>query len=360
MTHLGGREQARTQGSRGCFESRLEPSCPRETCARYLGRLAAVGYALLFAATGVAAAEPADDILLDKRNAGDYSRRGADTCLGCHDEEEPFPTLDVFFTVHGHPRVDGSPFAMDGAEPPAGLQCEACHGPIGDHGRQILPDGVEREPILNFGKRGNAEASLQNGLCLQCHRTYERARWSGSAHERADMACADCHRIHAETDAVRTMAGQNETCWSCHRDVAADALKRSAHPLRDSQLVCRDCHDPHGTDNEKLNIRATANETCFTCHAEMRGPFLWEHPPVVEDCMLCHSPHGSNQPALLVRRPPQLCQACHSSPGHRSLALGPEQLPPRPTSEFLLAKACLNCHGEVHGSNHPSGNLFRR
>ena len=308
-----------------------------------------------------AAPEPADDTLLDKLSEGDYSRRGADTCLGCHDEEEPFPTLEVFRTVHGHPGIDGSPFAMDGSPlPPAGLQCEACHGPIGEHGRQILPDGVEREPILNFGSPSNAEPSLQNGLCLQCHRTYERARWAGSAHERADMACADCHRIHAETDTVRTMAGQNETCWSCHRDVAADALKRSAHPLRDGQLVCRDCHDPHGTDNDKLTVRATANETCHTCHAELRGPFLWEHPPVVEDCMLCHAPHGSNQPSLLHRRAPQLCQACHSSPGHRSLALGPDQLPPRPTSEFLLAKACLNCHTEVHGSNHPSGNLFRR
>lgn len=317
--------------------------------------------AWLFAGAVAGAGDKAHDLLVEKLKAGEYSRRGADGCLGCHDEEESFPTVDVFRTVHGHPGDDGSPFAMTGTpKPPAGLQCEACHGPSGEHDRQILPDGVEREPIVNFGRRGNAEASLQNGLCLQCHRTYERARWVGSAHEQADLACADCHRIHAETDTVRTMSGQNGTCWNCHRDVAADALKRSAHPLRDGQLVCRDCHDPHGTNNDKLNVRATASETCIACHTEFRGPFLWEHPPVVEDCVLCHSPHGSNQPALLVRRPPQLCQACHSSPGHRSLAFTPDQLPPRPTSEFLLAKACLNCHGEIHGSNHPSGHLFRR
>ncbi|MDE0036187.1 MAG: DmsE family decaheme c-type cytochrome [Gammaproteobacteria bacterium] len=341
---------ARYQGRRG-----VAPDAQRARGA------AALGWPFLFVSVIAGAADQAHDTLRDKLAAGDYSRRGADTCLGCHDEEEPFPTLDVFVTVHGHPQVDGSPFEMDPtAELPAGLQCEACHGPIGDHGRQILADGVAREPILNFGERGNAEASLQNDLCLQCHRTYERTRWEGSAHELAGMACADCHRIHAETDAVRSMSGQNETCWGCHRSVAADALKRSAHPLRDGQLVCRDCHDPHGTDNDKLNVRATGNETCFKCHAELRGPHLWEHPPVVEDCTICHVPHGSNQPALLVRRPPQLCQACHSSVGHRSFAQGPDQLPPRPTSEFLLAKACLNCHAEVHGSNHPSGNLFRR
>lgn len=312
-------------------------------------------------ASGTAAVDGHHDRLVQKLEQGDYSRRGADNCLGCHDEEEPFPTLALFRTVHGHPRIEGSPFATDGAaDPPAGLQCEACHGPMGEHGRQILAENAEREPVLNFGRRGNADATLQNGLCLQCHQTYERARWAGSAHEQADLACADCHRIHAETDTVRTMDGQNRTCWGCHREVAADALKTSAHPLRDGELVCRDCHDPHGTDSDKLNVRASANETCHTCHAEKRGPFLWEHPPAVEDCMTCHTPHGSNQPALLVRRAPQLCQACHSSVGHRSLAQLPDKVAPRPTSEFLLAKACLNCHSEVHGSNHPSGNLLRR
>ena len=130
--------------------------------------------------------------------------------------------------------------------------------------------------------------------------------------------------------------------------------------MRESQLVCQDCHDPHGGDGESLAIRSTANETCYACHAEKRGPFLWEHPPAAEDCGVCHAPHGSNQPALLVRRAPQLCQACHSSVGHRSFPALASQLPPGPASEFLLAGACLNCHTEVHGSNHPSGDRLRR
>ena len=47
--------------------------------------------------------------LVAKLAAGDYSRRGADLCLTCHDEEEPFPTAAVFDTLHGHPNVAGSP-----------------------------------------------------------------------------------------------------------------------------------------------------------------------------------------------------------------------------------------------------------
>ncbi len=41
------------------------------------------------------------------------------------------------------------------------------------------------------------------------------------------------------------------------------------------------------------------NETCYTCHADKRGPFLWEHQPVNEDCTNCHTPHGSNITPLL-------------------------------------------------------------
>ena len=301
------------------------------------------------------------DELVQKLVDGDFSRRGADGCLGCHDEDEPFPTLAVFATVHGHPAVPHSPFDMsDSATAPGGLQCEACHGPAGEHGRRMLRDESRREPMLNFAAQGNAEPVFQNSLCLACHETYQRAHWAGSPHEEADLSCGDCHRIHAETDAVRMPAEQSQICGSCHGNVLAEALKRSSHPMRDGQLVCRDCHDPHGGIGEALALRAGVNEACVSCHAEKRGPFLWEHPPAAEDCMICHTPHGSNQPALLARRAPQLCQECHSSVGHRSLPQMTEGLPSGRASEFLLANACLNCHSEVHGSNHPSGALLRR
>ena len=319
--------------------------------------------ATVVASSPASGKEPDDthNLLVSKLQAGEFSRRGADTCLACHDEEDQFPTLEVFRTVHGHPSIEGSPFASsaDGM-PPAGLQCEACHGPIGEHGRPILAEGASREPILNFGARGNAEPRLQNTMCLSCHADYERAHWAGSAHEEANLACVDCHVIHASTDPVRSQMEQAAVCTTCHRNVTADAFKFSAHPIRDGQLACRDCHDPHGTQNEALTLATSTNEMCFTCHAEKRGPFLWEHPPAVEDCAICHTPHGSNQPSLLVRRAPQLCQGCHSSVGHRSLPQMADQLRPGQSSEFLIANACLNCHTEVHGSNHPSGSLLRR
>ena len=322
--------------------------------------LAATVALLAVAPSGQDDTRYAHEELVQKLADGDYSRRGADGCLGCHDEEEPFPTLELFATVHGHPAIAGSPFAMDDASPPGGLQCESCHGPAGEHDRRMLPEGARREPVLNFGERGNATPELQNALCLACHETYERAHWLGSAHEEADLACADCHRLHANTDAVRVPDMQGQVCGACHGSVLADALKRSSHPMRQGQLICRDCHDPHGGVGEALALHDGVNEACLACHAEKRGPFLWEHPPAAEDCLTCHMPHGSNQPGLLTRRAPQLCQECHSSVGHRSLAQMADQLPPGAASEFLLANACLNCHSEVHGSNHPSGAWLRR
>ena len=338
---------------------------------------------------GAARAQPggaAHDELVVRLAAGDYSRRGADTCLRCHDAEAdaqvpplrcgapplpaalgggadcattPFSTTAVFATVHGHPGVPGSPFVQGAARPPAGLQCESCHGPVGDHGERRLAEDERRAPMVRFGARANVWPDLANQFCLACHADYGRARWTGGVHEQADVGCADCHRIHGARDPVRERFGQTAMCAACHQAVRADLAKLSSHPLRDGALVCADCHDPHG-GNAGLAREPDGNEACTECHAELRGPFLWEHPPAAEDCGICHLPHGANQPALLVRRPPQLCQGCHSSVGHRSLPQLAQRAPGDFGAEFLFAGGCLNCHAQVHGSNHPSGNLLRR
>lgn len=301
--------------------------------------------------------------LVKKLREGNYSSRGADACLGCHDEEEEFPTIDLFLNVHSHPTLAGSPFhTFAEAHFPEGLQCESCHGPSGDHGKKLLAENELREPMINFGSSANAPAGLQNQLCLSCHDDYNRAHWTNSDHEVSELACADCHRIHSETDPVRHAATQNTVCASCHTQVAWDSKRLSSHPMSNNQLLCRDCHDPHGggINSSSLIRESSINEVCTSCHQEVTGPFLWEHPPVIENCSTCHEPHGSNNRALLTMDVPQLCQSCHTSVGHRSLRMNLKSDPSDPGGEFLFLNACLNCHSSIHGSNHPSGNLFRR
>lgn len=280
-----------------------------------------------------------------------YSRSGADTCIKCHDTPH---VLALFRTKHGSRANADSPFA------PGQLQCEACHGPGGAHGARIR-SGQPRPPIPNFGFNSVAPVASQNQACLGCHADELQHAWRDATHDRNDVACVDCHQIHAVHDAVRSTRKQAEVCFACHEQRRADHMKAFRHPIDGNLMSCSSCHSPHGSPVEFDLRRNSLNETCYTCHAEKRGPYLWEHAPVTEDCSNCHEPHGSNQPALLRVRAPLLCQQCHSQAGHPTLAYGPDNLPggTQPSS-YLAAGSCLNCHSQVHGSNHPSGSKLTR
>jgi DmsE family decaheme c-type cytochrome len=195
--------------------------------------------------------------------------------------------------------------------------------------------------------------------------------WTGSAHESANLRCATCHKIHAKEDPVRTVDvrpgvifkdDQSATCFGCHLEQRSLAYRLSHHPVAEGKMSCSDCHNPHGSMAPAMLAKPTLNETCFQCHADKRGPFLWEHAPVREDCSHCHTPHGSNHPGMLVNRMPLLCQQCHVAAFHPSTAYtgaNASTVPPR-LDIHVVGKGCLNCHSEVHGSNHPSGPRFTR
>jgi DmsE family decaheme c-type cytochrome len=289
------------------------------------------------------AIEEAETQIQDVRQ-GDYTKRGADTCLKCHDEDNEYPVFPIFKTKHAVSADERTPFA--------GLQCEACHGPGSEHAQRVR-SGETRAPILNFGKDSWTPAKEQNRKCLECHENHQRIEWKGSLHESNDVACASCHQIHVANDPVLDNDRQPDVCYQCHRSTRAQFYQYSHHPVREGKMTCSACHDPHGDDGSDRLVKSTLRETCTGCHAEWRGPFLWEHAPATEDCGLCHQPHGSNQPALLKKRPPQLCQQCHSQAGHPSLQYDGNAVSSR--SQFTVIKGCLNCHFQVHGSNHPSG-----
>jgi DmsE family decaheme c-type cytochrome len=275
-----------------------------------------------------------------------YSKRGADTCLKCHDEDYPYPVVAIFYTKHARQGDPRTPFA--------GLQCEACHGPAKAHTQKVMP-GDNRPAPITFGKDAATPPEQQNRMCLQCHENAARMHWRGSTHEIRGLACASCHRVHAKRDPLLDRDTQAEVCFGCHHKQRAELNKASVHPVRFGLVACTDCHNVHGGPAPTLLKRSTLNETCYTCHAEKRGPFLWEHAPVPENCTHCHWPHGSNHPALLKKRAPFLCQQCHSQAGHPSVAFGESGILQAGAQASMLAKGCLNCHSQIHGSNHPSG-----
>ncbi len=299
-------------------------------------------FALLSTSTTAQTAEEASDI--------SYSRKGADTCLACHDDQL---SLAIFGTKHAVPSDPRSPFGH------GQLQCEACHGPGGSHAPRVRR-GQERPPVINFGSHKDTNVDVQNGMCLDCHNNDVSVGWHGGPHDNDDVACADCHVSHAPRDAVLQTSTQAGVCFDCHQQQRSETLKAYSHPIFEEKMACTGCHSPHGDTADSQFARQTLNGTCYQCHAEKRGPYLWEHAPVSEDCGLCHAPHGSNHPGMLTSRAPLLCQSCHSQSGHPSIAYTADGLASATPSQFLLGQSCLNCHEQVHGSNHPSGSKLMR
>jgi DmsE family decaheme c-type cytochrome len=271
------------------------------------------------------------------------SKEGANTCIGCHDVDNEYPVFPLFRTKHA--------VKSDPRSPMANQQCESCHGAGGIHVK-AKKNEKRGGTIINFGKNVWTPIKDQNDKCLACHQTHQRIEWKGSTHAFNDLACASCHKIHVAKDPVLNRQEQAKVCTSCHANQQTKFFQVSHHPVREGQMACSECHNVHGENGSGLKVKATSREKCVSCHAEKRGPFLWEHAPSAEDCTLCHDPHGSNQPALLKKRVPQLCQECHSPGDHPSTRADGTSLG---NSRLLQVKGCLNCHNQMHGSNHPSG-----
>lgn len=273
---------------------------------------------------------------------------GSETCKECH--ESSF--TDFSLARHG--------VTKDPKTPASGMGCESCHGPGSIHAESEDPAA-----IIGLSPKAPGDANKKNNMCISCHFKGKTALWSGSSHESRGLACTDCHQVHNNKNEKLLIANEASTCGNCHKRVRSELLRQSHHPIREEKMTCTDCHNAHGAIADKLVDAQTVNMKCYECHAEKRGPFLWEHMPVTEDCMTCHFPHGASRSPLLKAKMPFLCQRCHSNSGHAGelsgKMAGQEGLTAYQASRNrLLYRSCINCHSQVHGSNHPSGKKLLR
>jgi DmsE family decaheme c-type cytochrome len=288
------------------------------------------------------AAAPAPPAPQAAQAAPEVALVGSDTCLACHFDME----RGVAGTAHGNPAIPGSPAAADG--------CESCHGP----GERHIEDPTVETSIRKFPLMAPREASE---ACLSCHTGASHALWEGSAHDARNLSCTTCHSVHdpQSPHAQLKTATELETCADCHRTQALKVRRISHMPLVEGKMACSSCHDPHGSTNVKqLRVGNWINESCVSCHTEKRGPFLFEHAAGRESCVSCHDPHGSSNDRMLVSRPPMLCQRCHIGSRHPSTIYDDVSAAER--SNRLVGRACVNCHQQIHGSNHPSGQSLTR
>jgi DmsE family decaheme c-type cytochrome len=240
--------------------------------------------------------------------------------------------------------------------PAADRGCETCHGAGGAH----VGDPGAKGLLRNFKKMAPRDASK---ACMTCHNRQEHVNWQGGTHDVRNVTCVSCHSVHTpKSDKAHLKeATVVATCATCHRDKAAKMLRSSHMPIREGKMDCSSCHNQHGSTNvAMLKTGNTVTEFCVSCHSEKRGPFLWDHPPVRENCASCHDPHGSNNDRMLVAKAPMLCQRCHVSEATRHPSAPYDGKALLAGNNRLVNRGCVNCHSNIHGSNHPSGQFFHR
>src|SRR6266498_3236518 len=186
--------------------------------------------------------------------------------------------------------------------------CENCHGDVANH----LKSETEKGEVGTIISLKTMKPADINKTCLGCHDKMRQADWKGGVHDRRGLACTSCHSIHdfhSPTAQLKTTR-EADTCFSCHPQMRAKSLRTSHHPVREGKMGCLNCHDPHGSNHDKL-LQAKLPYLCQRCHLNTR------HPGSLYDFR--NTIAGTN------------------------------------VSNRAVEHACKNCHQNVHGTNAPSG-----
>ncbi|SHI10866.1 decaheme c-type cytochrome, DmsE family [Desulfofustis glycolicus DSM 9705] len=259
---------------------------------------------------------------------------GAETCQECHETQY----ASYARSIHSKKLVKG-PQSQDA--------CETCHGA----GAMHVEKGGGRDVDI-FAFDADVDSLAKSEKCLICHQksTPSMDWWDASTHNREEVSCDSCHDLH--TPAGSQKPREPEVCFGCHREIEIAANKYSHHPIIEGKVNCSSCHLPHGSVSTAMIKADSIQHLCFTCHADKRGPYIYEHPPVEENCLTCHSSHGSRHAKLLTEKVPNVCQDCHDWSRHPGTPYDNKTgfSGSSPSNRFF-ARSCLNCHGAIHGSN---------
>ena len=227
------------------------------------------------------------------------------SCIACHTVGYGLPNGFVSLNdKNTYPRL-------------AGVQCESCHGPAGNHAAN--PD--------DFTARPRVELAAQ--VCGGCH--------TGSHHPTFDEWKTSGHYQVVED---MSPASRVDSCGRCHSGSARLAILKGLDPLTVTNdanvgLVCVTCHDPHQVTPNPFQLRnpvSSTNDYFITTS----GAFTNQYNANINICAQCHNHRGATW--TTTSRPP------HNSPQYNIL-LG---------TVGELASGTATYHPAAHGTDIPN------
>jgi len=282
---------------------------------------------------------------------------GVQGCIDCHrniyrtEKKTPHPhALEVLTRIHQDTNRNCLPCHTVGYGLPtgfssvtnyastnrlAGVQCENCHGPAGNHAANEN----------DFTVRPRVE--LAATVCGGCHNVPQAphyAEWNASGH------------AAVETNALAAMSSSTNKLSSCGRSHSGSArlslVKGDPLPVGDADVatVCVTCHDPHAnhvwtnvlsgqiSTNQLRNPVASTNDYFLTTTTD----FASTYNPNINICGQCHNHRGATWSA--TGQPP------HPSPQYNMLLgtvgeLADGTPPSQPAAHALMIeKQCVGCH----------------
>ena len=224
----------------------------------------------------------------------------------------------------------------------AGVQCENCHGPAGNHVADITDVSVRPKVTLAAEVCGGCHADVH-------HPTYENWRDSKHAEVTPDVASG-----FISTGESRMLA-----CGPCHsgavRDALLEQLEKPSTPLPSREdaaaiaVTCAVCHDAHvdALDSQLRNPKySLAN---FSYNTATNTSFAAQYNPDIQVCGQCHNMRGATWKD--TSRPPHHSPQYNILIGQGGFDLGQPQI----ASHGLdIDRQCVQCHTFATSVDNPT------
>jgi hypothetical protein len=219
-----------------------------------------------------------------------------------------------------------------------GVQCEACHGPVGPSFADHMPE---------------THTSLTGESCARCH-AVEHAAYLTSRHGTA-IERAGGHEAFLEE-------WNRGSCQSCH--ISEGFIKLHDPDWADTdvpedayQVTCATCHDPHANDNE-FQLRTLADQTLSYGGPDNPDNFVISGWGNGQLCAQCHHARRSLTQIMGQLNNGSGNPGPHHNPQTDVIAgVGSYEIPgytyerEAPHTPTILTDMCVSCH--MHGTEGP-------